>query len=103
MAFILELEAKSVEKAVKLACDKLEIPREELNYDVISHGSSGIFGIGRSKKAKIRVVLPEEGDETVSSENISTDTTEAVDCYPHTHASSICSMMRLRTSTIRTE
>ena len=73
MAFILELEAKSVEKAVKLACDKLEIPREELNYDVISHGSSGIFGIGRSKKAKIRVVLPEEGDESVSTEDLSTD------------------------------
>ena len=73
MAFILELEAKSVEKAVKLACDKLEIPREELNYDVISHGSSGIFGIGRSKKAKIRVVLPEEGDESDLTDDLSTD------------------------------
>jgi spoIIIJ-associated protein len=73
MAFILELEAKSVEKAVKLACEKLEIPREELNYDVISHGSSGIFGIGRSKKARIRVVLPEEEDESVPSEDLSTD------------------------------
>ena len=72
MAFTLELEAKSVEKAIKLACEKLEIPREELNYDVISHGSSGIFGIGRSKKAKIRVVLPEEGDESVSTEDLST-------------------------------
>ena len=79
MAFILELEAKSVEKAVTLACEKLEIPREDLNYDVISHGSSGIFGIGRSKKAKIRVVLPEEGDESVSSEGISTDVVNNVD------------------------
>jgi spoIIIJ-associated protein len=73
MAFILELEAKSVEKALKLACEKLEIPREKLQYDVISHGSSGIFGLGKSKKAKIRVILPEEGDDAGSSENLSTD------------------------------
>ena len=73
MAFILELEAKSVEKALKLACEKLEIPREKLQYDVISHGSSGIFGLGKSKKAKIRVILPEEGDDAEYSEQLSTD------------------------------
>jgi len=68
MAFILELEAKNVEQALQLACEKLEIPREELSYDVISRGSSGIFGLGLSKKAKIRVVLPEENDEALPSE-----------------------------------
>ena len=72
MAFILELEAKNVEQALQLACEKLEIPREELSYDVISHGSSGIFGLGRSQKAKIRVVLPEEHDEALPPENKST-------------------------------
>lgn len=73
MAFILELEAKNVEQALQLACEKLEIPLEELDYDVISHGSSGIFGLGRSKKARIRVVLPEEHDASPTSENIATD------------------------------
>lgn len=73
MALILELEANNVEKAVKLACEKLEIPRDELNYDIISHGSSGIFGLGRSKKAKIRVVLPEEKDDPVPPETYSTE------------------------------
>jgi len=72
MAFILELEAKNLEQALQLACERLEIPREELSYDVISHGSSGIFGLGKSKKAKIRVVLPEENDEAVASETNTT-------------------------------
>jgi spoIIIJ-associated protein len=59
MAQTVELEAKSVEQAVKQACDRLEISPERLKYDVISYGSTGIFGIGKNKKAKIRVVMSE--------------------------------------------
>ncbi len=55
-----EIEAKNVEEAVKKACSKLNIPRSDLKYDIISYGSSGIFGLGRSKKAKIRVILPKK-------------------------------------------
>lgn len=76
MAFILELEAKNVEQAIQLACEKLEIPRDELKYDVISHGSSGIFGLGKSKKAKIRVLLPEEGDDSRQPEFAAAETGE---------------------------
>ncbi len=76
MAFILELEAKNVEQAIQLACEKLEIPRDELKYDVISHGSSGIFGLGKSKKAKIRVLLPEEGDDSRQPEYAADETDE---------------------------
>ncbi|MGB5420876.1 MAG: RNA-binding cell elongation regulator Jag/EloR [Desulfobacterales bacterium] len=64
MALTMELEAKNVEQAVKLACDKLEIPPEKLKYDVISYGSTGIFGFVKNKKAKIRVLLTEEKAET---------------------------------------
>jgi spoIIIJ-associated protein len=64
MALTMDLEAKNVEQAVNLACDKLEIPPEELKYDIISYGSSGIFGIGKIKKAKIRVLLNKEKAET---------------------------------------
>ena len=60
MALTMDLEAKNVEQAVKLACDKLEIPPEKLKYDVISYGSTGIFGFGKTKTAKIRVLLTEE-------------------------------------------
>ena len=64
MALTMDLEAKNVEQAVKLACDKLEIPPEKLKYDVISYGSTGIFGFVKTKKAKIRVLLTEEKAET---------------------------------------
>ncbi len=52
-----EFEGKNVEKAVELACKELNISKNQLKYDIISNGSSGIFSIIRSKKAKIRVTL----------------------------------------------
>ena len=54
----LEFEDKNVEMAVEKACEELNIEKEKLKYDIISYGSSGIFGLVGSKKAKIRVVLP---------------------------------------------
>lgn len=54
----LEFEDKNVEMAVKKACEKLNIPREKLKHDVISYGSTGIFGLVGTKKARIRVILP---------------------------------------------
>jgi len=59
MSTRLEFEGKSVEKAVQKACEELDIPKEKLKHDVISYGSSGIFGLVGTKKARIRVILPE--------------------------------------------
>lgn len=50
-----EFEGKNVEKAVELACQTLKISKNQLKYDVVSTGTSGIFSIIRNKKAKIRV------------------------------------------------
>ena len=55
-----EFVGKNVEKAVKKACSKLKINPEEIKYDVLSFGSTGIFGLAGSKKAKIRVTIPDE-------------------------------------------
>ena len=55
----LEFEGKDVEQAVKNACEALNIPREKLKHDVISYGSTGIFGLVGAKKAKILVNAPE--------------------------------------------
>ncbi len=52
---ILEIEDKSVEDAIAAACQKLKLPREKLEIEIISKGSSGIFGIVGARKAKIRV------------------------------------------------
>ncbi len=52
---VIEIEEKSVEDAIKVACERLKLPREMLEIEIISKGSSGIFGIVGVKKAKIRV------------------------------------------------
>jgi spoIIIJ-associated protein len=58
MSLSLEFEDKNVEMAVRKACEELNIPREKLRHDVISYGSTGIFGLVGTKKARIRVILP---------------------------------------------
>ncbi len=60
MSPYLEFEGKSVEKAIEKACKEQSIPPEKLKYDVISYGSTGIFGLVGAKKARIRITLPEE-------------------------------------------
>ncbi|MBW2434020.1 MAG: Jag N-terminal domain-containing protein [Deltaproteobacteria bacterium] len=60
MSTKLEFKAKNVDKAVELASAELNLPKDELKYEVLSYGSSGIFGLSRTKKAKIRVKLPED-------------------------------------------
>ncbi len=59
----LEFEDKNVEMAVKKACEELNIPKEKLKHDVISYGSTGIFGLVGTKKARIRVTLPKTSQE----------------------------------------
>ncbi len=58
-----EFEDKSVEKAIKKACTELNIPAAELQHDVISYGSTGIFGLVGTKRARIRVTTPEPAPE----------------------------------------
>ncbi|MBW1752350.1 MAG: Jag N-terminal domain-containing protein, partial [Deltaproteobacteria bacterium] len=58
-----EFEDKSVEKAIQKACAELNIPKDKLRHDVISYGSTGIFGLVGTKKARIRVTTPEPAPE----------------------------------------
>jgi spoIIIJ-associated protein len=77
-----EFEGKTVENAVEKACEALNISKEKLKYNVISYGSSGIFGLVGVKKAKIRVVMPaslsEAAPEPVSEKEspVSSDSDE---------------------------
>jgi len=52
---VLEIEEKTVEDAIAVACQKLNLPREKLEFEILSKGSSGIFGIVGARKARIRV------------------------------------------------
>ena len=50
-----EFEGKNIDQALARASDELKTPVERLEYDVVSYGSSGIFGLVGAKKARIRV------------------------------------------------
>ena len=54
-----EFEDRTVERAVQKACQELNVSKEKLRHDVISYGSSGIFGLVGTKKARIRVTVPD--------------------------------------------
>jgi spoIIIJ-associated protein len=59
----MEIEGKSVEEAIETACQRLSLPADQLEIEIVSHGSSGIFGIG-TRNAKILVSPKESGDAT---------------------------------------
>ena len=50
----LEISARTVEEAIKLALEQLSVSREEVNVVVLSEGKSGILGLG-AEEARIRV------------------------------------------------
>jgi spoIIIJ-associated protein len=56
-----EFVGKNVDKALEKASAELNIPIEKLRYDVVSYGSSGIFGLVGAKKAKILIKNPNDG------------------------------------------
>ena len=55
MSSILEFEGKDIDAAVLTARKELGVKKEKLKYDVISYGSTGIFGLVGVKKARIKV------------------------------------------------
>lgn len=63
----IEFVGKNVDKALEKASSELNIPIEKLRYDVVSYGSSGIFGLVGAKKAKILVKNPKEGSNQIDA------------------------------------
>ena len=81
MSPTLEIEGKNVDQAVQKACRQLNISRHQLKYDVLSYGSTGIFGLGRSRKARIRVRVSAElsAAESAASETASDEMRSTTD------------------------
>ncbi len=50
-----EFTGKDIDTAIDAACSALKISRKDLQYEVLSTGASGIFGIVGRRDAKIRV------------------------------------------------
>ena len=55
----MEFEGKDVADAISRACKSLNVPQENLDIEVLTTGTSGIFGLCR-KKARLRVAVKEE-------------------------------------------
>ncbi len=49
----IEVEAKTLEEAIEIACEKLGRAEDELKIEVLSKGSSGIFGLVGAKNVRI--------------------------------------------------
>ena len=61
----LEFEGKNVDKAIQKACDELNLASDEISYEILSRGSSGIFGLAGKKNARIKVSLPQKTPEII--------------------------------------
>jgi spoIIIJ-associated protein len=53
----LEIEGKNIDEAIEKACRKFNVPREKLNIEILSEGSTGLLGLMRTKKARIKASL----------------------------------------------
>ncbi len=58
----MEFTGRNVKKALQKAAERLDIPAEKIDYDILSHGSTGIFGLAGIKKARIVVKSKTEED-----------------------------------------
>ena len=87
MTVSLEFKAKNVEKAVEKASAELNMPKKEIKYEVLSYGSSGIFGLSGTKKAKIRIQLPKDTSPLEPKQEISEPTSVAAEGIENTRPS----------------
>ncbi|THB80488.1 MAG: KH domain-containing protein [Desulfobacteraceae bacterium] len=62
-----EFEGRDVGAAIKNACTELGISKDDLDYEVITTGTTGIFGIVGRKDARIRAFVSD--DTPVSSDS----------------------------------
>ncbi|MBW1805181.1 MAG: protein jag [Deltaproteobacteria bacterium] len=66
-----EFEGTTTEEAIQNASRQLNLPVEELDFDIIEPGSAGIFGLVGSRNTKIRVNV--KGAETSVERSAETD------------------------------
>lgn len=59
-----EVEARTVEEAVKKALKELKLPRNKVKIEVLSEEEKGLFGMPGAKPAKVRVSVIKEQKKT---------------------------------------
>ena len=51
----IEIEGKTVEVAIEMALKKLNLPRNQVEIEILSEGEKGLFGMPGVRPAKVRV------------------------------------------------
>ena len=51
----IEVEGKTVEEAIKIALQRLNLPRSQVRVEILSDGEKGLFGMEGGRSAKVRV------------------------------------------------
>jgi spoIIIJ-associated protein len=59
----IEIEAKTVDEAISIACEQLKTPQENITIEVLQDAPSKIFAFMSNRKAKIRATLISEAQE----------------------------------------
>ncbi|MBW2558328.1 MAG: protein jag [Deltaproteobacteria bacterium] len=54
MKDVLEINGKTIDEAIQRACNEFNLPREKLNIEILSEGSSGFLGFLGVRKARIK-------------------------------------------------
>ncbi len=57
MGMYVEKTAKTVEEAIALALEELEVSREEVEVEIIEEGTKGVLGLFGNKEAKVKVTV----------------------------------------------
>jgi len=63
----IEIEAKTVDEAISIACEQLKTPQENITIEVLQDAPSKIFAFMSNRKAKIRATLIAETQARSSS------------------------------------
>ncbi|MCD6295483.1 MAG: protein jag [Deltaproteobacteria bacterium] len=60
-----EFEGKTDQDAIENACRQLELTKDQMDIVILEPGSSGIFGLVGSRKAKIKVTIKQKEPQSV--------------------------------------
>jgi spoIIIJ-associated protein len=63
-----EFTGKDIDEAIDLACKQFDVPRNKLEIEILTGGSTGIFGLVGVKKATVRARLRSEAGSGADKE-----------------------------------
>jgi spoIIIJ-associated protein len=73
----LEISAKTVEEATRIALEQLDVTRDDVEIVVLQKGRSGVLGLG-AEDARIKVILEDDYNRIAGAENEEADSARQV-------------------------